>query len=73
MAIEAQYPVVPMALCGTNAVAIKGARKLTSASVELRIGKPIETNGMTYKDRNELTDKVYKAVVDLKSEWIKSK
>ncbi|MEE8342150.1 MAG: lysophospholipid acyltransferase family protein [Candidatus Neomarinimicrobiota bacterium] len=73
MAIEAQYPVVPMALCGTSAVAIKGARKLTSASVELRIGKPIETNGMTYKDRNELTDKVYKAVVDLKSEWIKSK
>jgi len=73
MAIEAQYPVVPMALCGTSAVAIKGARKLTSASVELRIGKPIETNEMTYKDRNELTDKVYKAVVDLKSEWIKSK
>ncbi len=73
LAIETQIPVVPMALCGTSAVAIKGARKLKSAFVELRIGKPIDTKGMTYKDRNELTDKVFKAVLQLKSEWEESK
>ncbi len=73
LAIETQFPVVPMALCGTSNVAIKGSRKLKSASVELRIGKPIDTKGMTYRDRNELKDKLFKAVVQLKSEWEKSK
>ena len=73
LAIETQIPVVPMALCGTSDVAIKGARKLKSASIELRIGKPIDTKGMTYNDRNVLTEKVYKAVVRLKSKWEKSK
>jgi 1-acyl-sn-glycerol-3-phosphate acyltransferase len=73
LAIETQLPIVPMALCGTSDVAIKGARKLTSASVELYIGKPINTEGMTFNDRNELTEKVYKAVVHLKTEWEKNK
>ncbi len=73
LAIEAQFPVVPMALCGTSDVAVKGARTLKSASVELRIGKPIETKGMTYDNRDILTDKVYKAVIRLKSEWKKNK
>lgn len=73
LAIETQFPVVPMALCGTSDVAIKGARKLKSTPIELRIGKLIDTKGMTYKDRNKLTDEVYKAVIRLKSEWEKSK
>lgn len=73
LAIETQLSIVPMALCGTSDVAIKGARKLTSASVELHIGKPINTEGMTLNDRNELTEKVYKAVVHLKTEWEKNK
>jgi len=73
LAIETQLPIVPMALCGTSDVAIKGARKLKSASVELHIGKPIDTKGMNYNDRNDLTEKVYKAVVLLKSEWEKNK
>ena len=73
LAIEAQLPIVPMALCGTSDVAIKGSRKLTSSSVELHIGKPINTKGMTFDSRNELTEKVYKAVVHLKTEWEKNK
>ena len=73
LAIETQLPIVPMALCGTSDVAIKGARKLKSASVELRIGKPIETKGMNFGDRDSLTDEVFKEVVRLKSEWAKNK
>ncbi len=71
LAIETQFPVVPMALCGTGEVALKGARKLKSSSVELRIGNPIPTQGMDYKDRDELTEKVYKSVVQLKARWKK--
>jgi len=73
LAIETQLPIVPMALCGTSDVAVKGAKTLKSAFVELHIGKPIETKGMTYDDRNVLTDKVYQQVVQLKTEWEKSK
>jgi len=73
LAIETQLPVVPMALCGTSDVAVKGARKLKSASVELHIGKPIETKGMTFDDRDKLTDRVFNEVVRLKSEWEKNK
>ncbi|NHZ85047.1 MAG: 1-acylglycerol-3-phosphate O-acyltransferase [Planctomycetia bacterium] len=73
LAIETQFPVVPMALCGTGTVAIKGAKKLNSTPIELHIGQPIDTKGLTYDDRNILTDKVYKAVVQLKSEWEKNK
>ena len=69
LAIETQLPIVPMALCGTSDVAVKGAKTLKSAHVELRIGKPIETKGMTYDDRDKLTDNVYKKVVQLKTEW----
>jgi 1-acyl-sn-glycerol-3-phosphate acyltransferase len=73
LAIETKFPVVPMALCGTSDVAVKGARKLKSASIELRIGKPIDTKGMSFDDRNILTEKVFKEVIRLKSEWEKNK
>ena len=72
LAIETQFPVVPMALCGTSDVAIKGSHKLKSTPIELHIGKPIETKEMTFDDRNILTDKVFKEVVRLKSEWEKN-
>ncbi len=68
LAIETQFPVVPMALCGTGDVAIKGAWKLKSKPIELRIGKPIDTIGMTYSERDLLTAKVYQEVVRLKTE-----
>lgn len=71
LGIEAQIPIVPMALCGTGDVALKGELKLKSKEIELRIGKPINTIGMTYKDRNSLTDKVYKEIVSLKSDCYK--
>jgi len=67
LGIKAQIPIVPMALLGTGAVALKGEWKLKSQQIELHIGKPIETKGMVYEDRNELTKKVYQEVVKLKS------
>lgn len=72
LAIKAQLPVVPVALCGTRDVVLKGAWKLESKPVELIIGKPIETKGMTYDDRDTLTNNVYKKVIQLKTDWEKS-
>ena len=61
-----------MVLCGTGAVALKGEWKLKSNQIELHIGKPIDTNGMKYEDRNELTERVYQEVIHLKSNCCKS-
>jgi len=72
LAIEAQIPIVPMGLCGTGDVALKGEWKLKSKSLELRFGEPIGTQGMTYNDRNELAEKVFQAVVKLKSDCYKN-
>jgi 1-acyl-sn-glycerol-3-phosphate acyltransferase len=69
LGIKSQLPIVPMALCGTGSVALKGEWKLKSSKIELRIGKPIETKGMEYKDRNELTNLVYTEVLRLKNEY----
>lgn len=69
LGIKAQLPIVPMALCGTGSVAIKGEWKLKANKIELRFGKPIKTEGMDYKDRNELTDLVYQEVVRLRNEY----
>lgn len=68
LAIESQLPVVPMALCGTKDVLVAGTWKLRPRAIELHIGKPIETVGMTYKDRDILTTRVYNEVVRLKTE-----
>lgn len=72
LAIKAQLPVVPVALCGTGDVALKGEWKLKNNSIEMRIGKPIDTKGMTYEGRNELTQRVYEEVVWLKSNCYKN-
>lgn len=69
LAIKTQLPVVPMALCGTGDVALKGELKLKSKEIKLRLGRPIDTNGMEYKNRNELTESVYQEVVRLKNEY----
>ena len=69
LAIQAQMAVVPMALCGTRDVAVKGAKKFNPTPVELRIGTPIIIEGMTYDDRDKLVEKVYNEVVRMKQEW----
>ena len=47
----------------------KKGLKLSKYPLELRIGKPIETSGINYEQRNEFVDKVRNSVIRLKSEW----
>lgn len=70
LAIETGIPVVPIALCGTAEVVTKGSWKFNPRPVELRIGHPIPTAGLTFSNRNEFTRRVQDAVTDLKQEWI---
>jgi 1-acyl-sn-glycerol-3-phosphate acyltransferase len=54
MAIKAQAPVVPVAIAGGRAALAKGSAVIRPVMVDLTIGQPIETTGMTIEDRDEL-------------------
>ena len=70
LAIDMDLPVVPVALCGTREC--MGDEKFTlnnNTTIEMRIGKPIETNALGYEDRNKFVENVRDEVVRLKSKW----
>ena len=73
MAMNMGLPVVPIAMCGTREAMQKKGLKLSKYPLELRIGKPIETSGINYEQRNEFVDEVRKSVIRLKSEWYEKK
>ena len=55
MAIRAQLPVVPMALIGTYELLPIHTHTIHPVPVTLAVGAPIETQGMTMKQIDELT------------------
>jgi len=55
IAIRAQVPIVPMALIGMRQILPMHTLRFRRGHVKLRIGQPIETQGMTIKQREALT------------------
>lgn len=68
MAIEAQAPVVPVAVQGGRAAMRKGSAIVRPVTVTVRIGRPIPTTGMTIDDRDDLIARVRKEVQNLLAE-----
>ena len=60
-------PVVPVALCGTRECLGEKKFRLQKNTIEMRIGKPIETNRLGYEDRNQFVETIRDEVVKLKS------
>jgi 1-acyl-sn-glycerol-3-phosphate acyltransferase len=58
MAIQAQAPVVPVAVRGGRDAMRKGSRLVRPVHVSVRVGPPIPTLGMTLGDRDVLIDRV---------------
>ncbi|MGH9239493.1 MAG: lysophospholipid acyltransferase family protein [Vicinamibacterales bacterium] len=58
MAIEAQVPIVPVAISGGRAAMRKGSPIVRPVKVTVRVGKPIPTKGLTLDDRDELIGRV---------------
>jgi 1-acyl-sn-glycerol-3-phosphate acyltransferase len=54
MAIEAQAPIVPVAVMGGRAAMRKGSFIVRPVTMSIRVGPPIETTGMTIDDRDRL-------------------
>ena len=58
MAIQAQVPIVPVAVQGGRAAMRKGSAIVRPVHVSVRIGAPIPTAGLTLDDRDELIARV---------------
>ena len=65
MAIEAQVPVVPVAVSGGRAAMRKGSAVVRPVVVTVRIGRPIPTIGLTLADRDDLIHRVRTEVQNL--------
>ena len=68
MAIQAQVPVVPVAVQGGRAAMGRGSAFVRPVRVSVRIGAPIPTAGLTLDDRDALIERVRRAVEDLRGE-----
>ncbi|WP_244237273.1 lysophospholipid acyltransferase family protein [Corallococcus llansteffanensis] len=69
LAIQAQVPVVPMAVSGTRLILPKGGRAVRwGQRVALVVGRPVPTQGLTLADRDTLTRHLEEAVAGLYAE-----
>jgi 1-acyl-sn-glycerol-3-phosphate acyltransferase len=65
MAIQAQVPVVPVAVQGGRSAMRKGSAFVRPARVTVRIGTPVPTTGLTIDDRDDLIARVRQHVQSL--------
>ena len=68
MAIEAQAPIVPVAIQGGRDAMRKGSAFVRPVNVSVRVGKPIPTAGLTTRDRDALIAQVRAEVQKLLDE-----
>jgi len=62
MAIQAQAPIVPVAVQGGRAAMRKGSAIVRPVRVSVRIGEPIPTEGLTLDDRDMVIERVRTAM-----------
>jgi 1-acyl-sn-glycerol-3-phosphate acyltransferase len=65
LAIKAQVDIVPVALVGTYELLPMDTYHIKCRPLEMRVGKPIPTTGLTLRDMETLSARVQKAVEDL--------
>jgi 1-acyl-sn-glycerol-3-phosphate acyltransferase len=65
MAIKAQVPLVPLALIGTYELLPIHTYHLTPRPLKIVVGEPLPTAGLTTRDANELTERLFQAIAAL--------
>jgi 1-acyl-sn-glycerol-3-phosphate acyltransferase len=65
LAIKAKVDIVPVALIGTFDLLPMNTYHIQCQPLEMRVGEPISTAGLSGHDMQALSDKVQKAVTDL--------
>jgi 1-acyl-sn-glycerol-3-phosphate acyltransferase len=54
MAIEAQAPLVPVAITGGRDAMRRGSALIQPVTIRVRVGEPVPTTGLTFDDRDRL-------------------
>jgi 1-acyl-sn-glycerol-3-phosphate acyltransferase len=62
MALQAEAPIVPVAIDGGRAAMRRGSRLVWPATVTVAIGPAIETKGLSVDDRDRLIGQVRSAI-----------
>ena len=65
LAIQAQAPIVPVAVIGGRAAMKKGSRLIWPVHVRVRFGEPVPTAGLTLDQRDDLIEVVRERMVTL--------
>jgi 1-acyl-sn-glycerol-3-phosphate acyltransferase len=65
LALKSQVSIVPVALVGTYELLPMNTYHIKCRPIEMRVGEPISTAGMTMRDLEALSAKVQKSVEDL--------
>jgi 1-acyl-sn-glycerol-3-phosphate acyltransferase len=65
LAIEAQAPVVPIAISGAVDAMRRGSPFIWPTTVRVEVGPPIETHGMTAEDRDSLSERTRRAIAGM--------
>jgi 1-acyl-sn-glycerol-3-phosphate acyltransferase len=65
MAVEAQAAVIPVAIDGTREALRPGSLLLRGGSVRVAVGKPINTQGLTKANQNQLSNQVESTIRSL--------
>lgn len=63
MALQAQVPVVPVAVSGSNVALKRGSMVIRPGTIRVEFAPPIPTTGLTFADRTELADAVREAIL----------
>jgi len=65
LAIKAQVDIVPVALVGTYELLPMNTYHIKCRPLEMRVGEPISTAGLTMRDLEAVSARVHKAIEDL--------
>ncbi len=63
IAIKAGVPILPVAITGTRAVVEVGSGIVKAGAVRIMVGEPIETAGLTLKDRERVTEQARQQII----------
>jgi len=64
LAIKSKVPIVPLALTGSREIMPKERLTTASGEIRIRMGRPIETNQRSMKDRKDLMEKVRQTILE---------
>ncbi len=65
LAIEAGLPIVPLGISGGRDIMPKGSLRVRPGEVRVRVGRPIEVDGLEHDDRDRLMEAARAAVASL--------